>query len=504
MAASDVLMASSAERTPSFKRAKSKIVLGEEEFGVGHHIDKIGFGWYQAEAFLFCAGALWCESINLSSIAGIKEPIYKEFHITSDLGQSLLVTLLYSGFTIGTAAAGSVGDTKGRRVPIMVGFMGMALSQVLLFYVPNLAGLYILVFVLGCCAGFPIPAAVTMMGEVVPSHFRGLTVGALALGLSMGELTSAIGLRLFVPNLVDGAWRFQLLWAAIPPVFLLLMGLFCSATAFDSPQFLASHNRQKELRGALNLMAEMNGRPDFVLDHDLPGDEGESDVSFAEARDVLFSGKMAMYTLALCVMFFTFNWGYYGTVDFWPLGWEGMHLQGIDKATEMIFTALIGFIGVPVAMFTMHSVPRRPGICVAALFCFIASVCLHGLLVDSIVKGWVGVVLFKIFWMTFQMTSCLLPSEIYPTRISVWGFSIVCFFGRLGCIMAPIAISFSSSVFLNALAVLLLATASMVWILPETSDVDLEALDNPMLVDKLGASGSVYGSCVPSFSASPA
>jgi len=37
--------------------------------------DRIGFGWYQIQALVFCAGAIWCEGTNLSSIAGIKVPI---------------------------------------------------------------------------------------------------------------------------------------------------------------------------------------------------------------------------------------------------------------------------------------------------------------------------------------------------------------------------------------------------------------------------------------------
>lgn len=475
--------------------SKSRLIIANEEFTVGHHIDQIGFGWYQVQAFIFCAGAIWCEGTNLSSVAGVKVPIYVEFDISSDLGQSMLVTILYIGFGIGTGSSGSVGDVKGRRVPMMVGFCGMGLTQMLLFYMPYLCGIYVLVFALGFFAGFPIPAAVTMMSEVVPSRMRGLTVAALCLGFSMGELTSAIGLRIFVPDLMHGSWRFQFLWAAIPPVFLMLLGLFCSATRYDSAHFLAAHNQQGDLREALNLMAEMNGKPELVLESELQGDEGESDVTFAEVRGLLFKGQMGLNTLVLVVMFFTFNWGYYGTIDFWPLGWERIRLADTTKATEMIYTALIGFIGVPVAMFTMSQVYRRPGLSVSALLCFGASICLKGLLTDSLAEGWIGVFVFKIFWMTFQMTNYILPNELYPTRISVWGWSIVCLFGRIGCVMAPIAISYTLNGFLVSLSALLALSAVLVWLIPETFDVDLDALDQPqeLTKDKFGGVPT-YGS----------
>jgi len=479
-------------------RQKSKLMVAGEEFTVGRQIDEIGFGWYQVQAFIFCAGAIWCEGTNLSSVAGVKEPIYTEFGITSDLGQSALVTILYVGFGIGTGLSGTLGDTKGRRAPMILGFIGMGLTQMLLYVMPYLPGIYFLIFVLGFCAGFPIPAAVTMMGEVVPNSSRGITVAALCLGFSMGELTSAVGLRLFVPDLLIGTWRYQLLWAAIPSVFLLLLGLFCSATRYDSPHFLAAHNQQGELREALNLIAEMNGRSDLIIESELPSGKGESDVTFAEVRGLLFRGQMGMNTFVLIVLFFTFNWGYYGTIDFWPLGWQGMRLVGVTKATEMIYTALVGFIGVPVAMFIMSQVHRRPGLCLSASFCFAASICLKGLLVNSIVEGWIGVFMFKIFWMTFQMTNYILPNEIYPTRISVWGWSIVCFFGRIGCVTAPIMISFSLNGFLVALAALLFVSAAMVWLIPETFDVDLELLDEQyqedMLNEKTSDKVHTYGS----------
>jgi len=488
--------------TPAAQRTKSTLLVGEEEFSVGKHIDNIGFGWYQVQAFIFCAGAIWTEGTNLSSISGVKMPIYSEFGITSDLGQSMIMFVLYLGFGIGTGTSGMLGDTRGRRAPMMVGFMGVALCQVALFYMPYLPLIYVLIFALGFFAGFPIPAAVTMMGEVVPSCYRGLTVGALAVGFSMGELTSAVGLRFFVPDLVTGNWRYQLIWAGIPPVILLLLGLVCSATQYDSPQFLASHNCLKDLRAALNLAAEMNGRLDLTLEHDLPGEEGESDVTFAEVRGIMFTGSMGLYTMTLCVMFFTFNWGYYGTVDFWPIGWTLMNLKGIEKATEMIFTALIGFAGVPVCMFTMHNIKRRPGLCVSGLLCFVASICLQGLLTDNITEGVIGVILFKVFWMTFQMTNYILPNEIFPTRISVWGWSVVCFVGRIGCVMAPFCISFSSSVFLVSLSCMLAVSASMIWLLPETFGTDPDELDEAKPVDKLAASGSTYGSFTPTYKAS--
>jgi hypothetical protein len=258
---------------------------------------------------------------------------------------------------------------------------------------------------------------------------------------------------------------------------MLLLGLALPVTSSDSAHFLAAHNKKEQLRDALNLMANMNGKPDLEVKGKMPGPADESDVSFSEVVSLLSGGELGVCTVVLSLMFFTFNFGYYGTVDFWPIGWSGIHLKGVYKSTELIYTALIGLFGVLVAMFTMSRINRRPGACIAAVICAVASILLHGLLHDKIALGWAGVILFKLFWMTFQMTTMNLPNEIYPTRISVWAWSIICFFGRIGCVIVPIIIAYTDSGFLIILTVLLAMSACAVWGLPETKDRDLEELD---------------------------
>jgi hypothetical protein len=245
-------------------------------------------------------------------------------------------------------------------------------------------------------------------------------------------------------------------------------------------------------------MANMNGKPHLESSPKLAGeDDGEADVSFSETVAILSAGPMGTWTMILCVMFFTFNFGYYGTVDFWPYGWSGMHLKGVDKATELIYTALIGLLGVPVCVYTMSEIDRRPGACFAAVMAAIASVCLHGLLHDKILIGWIGVVLFKVFWMTFQMTAMNLPNEIYSPRISVGAWSIICFFGRIGSCIVPIIVTYTESGFLVTLTILLVISAIAVWGLPETRGIDIEEIEQLAQKEKLADSGKQYGSLEP-------
>lgn len=469
---------------PAPSEGQPELAEVKEELTVGEQLKEIGWGRYQVQAFLFCQGVLMCESAQLSSISGVKTMIYAEFNLKTDEEQSHLMLLLFLGFMIGTIACGTVGDWKGRRLPMALGAIGMVASQLGIHFVTYLPLFYALIWFLGFFAGFGIPAAVTFMSEVAPDNVRGVFGAALCLGFCSGELWSAIGLRIFIPTLDSGPWRYVMFWAIIPPASLVFCGMSMSVARYDSPHFLAVHNKVKELRGVMNLMAQMNGRPELV--HDIASEkaaseeeeEEETPVTFFEAVKTLSHGRMGLHTFVLIVLFLAYNLGYYGTIDFFPIGWQKLNMKSMDKATELILTALIGMVSVPIAVWTMTRVPRRVGCCFFGLLCAVAALCLIGLVKDQLIIGWIGVIVFKSTWMSFEMITINLPGEIYPTRVSVWGWSMVCFIGRIASLMAPIIISNSNTAYLVGLAAILGLSAVLVWLLPETKDVDLEALDS--------------------------
>jgi MFS family permease len=464
-------------------RSKSSVKLPDtgEEQSVGEQIKNIGWGRYQIQSFFFCQAVLMSESSQLSVISGVKPMLYAEFNINTPADQANLMLILFTGFMLGTMACGTLGDWKGRRLPMLLGALGMVTSQLILFFAHSLPLFYTFVFVIGFSAGLGIPAAITFICEVCPDDVRGLFGAAMCFGFSMGEFWSATGLRIFTPTLNSGPWRSVLLWAAIPPLTFLVFGCFARVTKFDSPHFLAVHSRVKELRGVMNLMAEMNNKPDLVL-LDVPdkiaADHEETSVTLLQALRFMCTGQMGVRTFVLCVLFLGYNLGYYGTLDFWPIGWQRLNLKGLYPTTELILTACLGLAGTPIAMYALNGLPRRVGLCGAGLLCSAAAACLIGLLVEQLVIGWIGVIVFKLVWMVYEMTVVNLPGEIYPTRVSVWGWSIVGSVGRVASLVAPIIISQTNKGFLISLAVLLFIASLLVWLLPETKDIDLEELDH--------------------------
>merc|ERR1719253_2451503 len=161
------------------------------------------------------------------------------------------------------------------------------------FFCYSMGVLYCLVFLLGFFAGIGIPAAITWMSEVVPDQLRGLLGAALCIGFCLGELWTACGLQLFVPDLEHGPWHYALLWAGIPPLLFFIAFMLCKVTTLDSPHFLAVHGKDRQVCEVLNLMAKMNGRTDAILDASrvMDHDHDEKHLRFCEVIGFITSGS---------------------------------------------------------------------------------------------------------------------------------------------------------------------------------------------------------------------
>ncbi|CAE7205908.1 unnamed protein product [Symbiodinium natans] len=203
------------------------------------------------------------------------------------------------------------------------------------------------------------------------------------------------------------------------------------------------------------------------------GQDGEI-LGISEALASLATRKQSLGVLALSVMFFVKDLAFYGMGNFWPLAWRKTNkLAGTSPATELLATAGLGLPGVAVAMLLIFSLPRRFAFTMSAVLCAFGVYAVHGILDKEMSLGLVGVVFFKLFYPTAQMTTFLLPSEVFTTQIRVWSMSIIAFCGRMAPLAVPLLIHSSTHLFLYLTMGLLLLSALLVWYLPETKDVEL-------------------------------
>jgi len=476
-----------AQRARSFSTNSGFIALSD-------HIDAIGFGSYQIQVFILSAGFIVAEGSELQMASGLTNAISDEFGITSHMGRSMLMTLVFFGFAAGTIASGPVGDIFGRRLPMLIGYVGVICTASVTYFAPSAVILYLLRFILGFFGGIGIPTALITISEVSPKQLRGVSTAALGVAYCLGDLWAAMGLWFILPELQDGPWRRLVLWAAFPAACLFLFSLVSPVSRYDTPAFMSTRGGHQDLIKCVNLMAELNGRPDLVLSEDeqigiQPPDSKSHAASFWDAAPMLLQWPLVLHSAVLCLLFFGKDFCLYGMSVFWPLAWAQLEgIQRLSPAAELVLTALLGVPGIGVAMSMMSRMDRRPAIAIGGVACAAAAILIRRLQVGDPI-GLVGVLLFKVFFPTWQMVTMLLPSELFPTQIRSWAYGCVAVFGRIATILAPTIVECGHGGFLLACAVLGFASALAAPFLPETKDITL--VDTPQ---KIVSSEMDYGS----------
>lgn len=474
------------EESPARSKSVGEIVLGKKtsirfEDGevetIGSRISKIGFGWYQIQAYALCCGFIASEGAELSMASGIVNAVGADLAIPKGIGRSMLMTSLFIGLAVGTLVAGPTGDYMGRRSTMFMGYTGILTFSVALCFSAYKTTQYVLNICLGISAGLGIPVAFIVISEVTPCELRGIGTAAAGFAFCIGELWAAIGLRLFNPDLQQGPWRLLVMWAAIPTMVMLSLGMCMKAARFDTAHWLGTQGRNVDTVNAINLMAELNGRKDLKLElHEtLAGDDHKTSKSVRDAVILLGNFPLRSYAAVLSMVFFAKDFAFYGTNVFWPLAWSHVKALGtILPATELILTAALGFPGFFLAMCLMNKLPRRIALAGSAAICAIALCLLTFLEQGSSVLGVGGVVIFKLFFPTWQMVCMLLPSEIFPMQIKTCGYAIVASFGRVATITAPFVVGSSHWGFLASTAALAGLVVLICHMLPETRAADLE------------------------------
>lgn len=453
-------------------RKETSLVLAEgHEETVSDRINAIGFGAYQVHCIVACSGFIIAEGAELAMGSGLIEAVGEDLGMTTDLEKSTLMTAVFGGLAIGTILSGYITDPLGRRPAMLIGSIGVAsMAGIVACVPPSPLLIYILRFALGVFAGIGIPVSFITLAEVCPTNLRGICTAAMGMAFTLGELWAGIGLLLFMPQLDRGPWRNMVLWAAQPAVALLIFGCASPVSRSDSAHWLAIKGRGEDLVDCINLMAEMNGRPDLMLEvgESLYAEKDEA-VDRAAAHQTLFEWPMSCYTICLALLFFAKDFAFYGMNVFWPLAWANFRGLALPPAAELMCTSAMGIPGVLIAMKMMHALPRRTALASSATLCAVAAMCLTTLEAGSNV-GLLGAAVFKLSFPGWQMVTMLLPSELYPTSIKGVAYSYVAVFGRIATIIAPLVVGASHCGFLFASLAAACMAACAALRLPETKD----------------------------------
>jgi len=423
-----------------FTRSESSSSSGRNKATINEMIDEVGFGLYQVHLMAICSGAIMGQAGCIAMVSNVVPAISREFGLRSTSSRAFFTFCVFAGFQLGAALSGPLGDSRGRRAPVFVGYVGMLTLCGLVFIIPSAALLYVALVLMGAFAGLCVPAAVVILTEVIPTRFRGLVVAGAAFCFRLGDLWSAAGVFLLMPDIRTGPWRLLVVWALAPAVPCLVFGLFSRAAWHESPHFLAAQRRGRDLVSSLNVMFEMNCRPDcrIVLDRGIHAEPPEEEPSREAFVKVLSEYPYWFHFLIISQLCFLNELVSGGMLGFWPQVFADVDNDFGSRELpgfKLLVAAMVAIPGALMALFLVSRLPRRATLAASATVCGGGALMLLRL-GPSPWMGITGLVLMQLLSPSWFVVVLVYPAEVFPTQIRASALSGSYFLGLCGAEVA--------------------------------------------------------------------
>jgi len=129
---------------------------------------------------------------------------------TSALSCFLLVfqdAFSFTGLAVGHSVAGFLADLKGRRLPIVLGYLGISLLSLFMTMSSGYSSMVALRILHGIACGIGVPPAMSMIAEIMPSDWRPFMFIVFWSFTAVGETYAAAGMVIFMPELKEDSWK---------------------------------------------------------------------------------------------------------------------------------------------------------------------------------------------------------------------------------------------------------------------------------------------------------
>jgi MFS family permease len=352
--------------------------------------------------------------------------ITKEWHLSSDRLALLNSTMLAAAF-LGALVFGRFADTAGRKrvywvvaAIMIVGALGSALS-------PSYWVLIAFRFLLGFGVGGDYPVSAVLMSEYANRKDRGKLVGMVfgtqALGLIVGPLVALALLGAGASN--DVAWRTMLALGVVPAAAV----IYLRTKMPESPRY------QIQVQGrATQAASQLSSFTGGKVTGAASGGPGAG----TGLRSFLASRRWLILLAGTAGTWFLLDYAYYGNTISTPqiLSLISPHASTMTKiALQLAIFAVAAVPGYVLAIAWMDRIGHRRlqliGFAVMGA-CFLVIAAIPGM--TTAVAPFLLVYGVSYFFTEFgpNMTTFVMPSEIFPVDMRATGHGISAGIGKLG------------------------------------------------------------------------
>jgi MFS family permease len=441
-------------------------------------MELLGFGRFHYQIMLasgLCFAADGMQVVLLTFLT----PILKEQWGLSNHETAGITSTLFAGSMFGTLAWGSLADRIGRRPVFLLAMAVITLASLGTSLIANdYSGIVMTTFGVGFgVGGLTIPF--DMLAEFLPTQSRGKNLIMINYTWTMGVLYVIAVAYLFLRT-EQSSWRVFSCWCSFPCVVSCLVGYVFVP---ESPRWLVSRGRLDDAMNVLRIAAATNGNDvDFIFPESMKLKPARKmrDANVLE----LLQPQWRNVTLRIWGAWFTFAFGYYGTlmVTTRVFSLDKDHRAGSELFDYgAIFVSTIAeFIGTTLGFVIIDRFGRIPSQVMSYLLAgsFLCAFCImaeYDSTFTSQQQKREVLLTFAFVARIFEMAAtCILwvsTAEIFSTEMRGVGHSSANALARIGAFFCPIFIENSNIPLIQVGMVMLLihcVTAFCVAMLPET------------------------------------
>lgn len=505
-------------------------------------IERIGPGPYQLVVLLLGGGVYLAEGSLLLMLSIIAKSLIIRWDLDV-VYAGAIASFIFIGLLIGTIAGGFFCDRHGRRLPIMMTYLGISIFTCGGYLSPNMVFLISVQFMLGLALGFGLPAANAIICESCPSTHRSNVYCMTMVMFSLGQLYSATVIWIHSPSInhAELDWRMMLMCASVPPILLMFCAYFF---LLESPHWLLATGLLSQAKEVVKTMAsytDVEKRDGFSIEAVAwnvktptqkqrnpstaslgaiiiwQDDDDEGNHSWTQAlalkvaefvegtkQDMqrfqkLFSPEFYQTTILMAYIGFVSNFSYYamiyGLPDTLKKEMEADGENSWSPAAGLFFSAIFEIPGVFIAVVLGMTVTRKMNMTIAFMGTAMALVWVCTMLfvtggLDH--RGLIAVFAVKLFIASLFIVVYLYLLECYPTKIRATGLAFCMVIGRLGAFLCPFlydgltALGLPPVWFFVSMLALVSVAAVVSMLLPYETKDELLVEDSPPLLSKEG------------------
>jgi MFS family permease len=332
------------------------------------------------------------------------------------------------GAFVGAFVFGRIADVFGRKVVYITVAAIMIVGALASAFAPSFIFLVVARLILGLGIGGDYPVSAVLMSEYSNRTDRGRLVGMVfsmqALGLIVGPL---VGIVLLSSGVGDAlAWRILLGLGAVPAA-----GVICfRAKMPESPRYTAL------VQGRADQAAkELHEFADGALDATTVTDGGKH---LMGVRQFLANPRMLLMLVGTSGCWFLFDYAYYGNTLSLPSILTGVSPNASIELKLLLTLALFVVFALPgyaLAVWKMDKIGHRRlqfiGFGVMA-GCFVLLAAVPSL--TTSVAPFIAIFGVSYLFTEFgpNMTTFVLPSEVFPVNMRTTGHGVAAGIGKLG------------------------------------------------------------------------